>query len=346
MARRFPMMFVALPATPAVETVVKLRRDTVRVALFVGGVAVATCILTLGAVPYPTHEKQWSIGIYSGPSPLDLRAPDALANPVLTALDVTDVPAEFVADPFMIREPPTWYMFFEVFNEHSRRGEIGVATSSDALHWRYGGIVLAEPFHLSYPHVFAFDSQYYMIPESGEARSIRLYKAEHFPTEWKLAATLVAGGTFVDSSIVRYDSTWFLFTEARPSVNDTLALYYADTLAGPWHEHPQSPIVSNGPHISRPAGRIVASNGKLFRYAQDDSPSYGTQVFAFEITDLTTASYGERPVGHFPIVGPGRDGWNAKGMHHVDAHQLDEHAWIACVDGAQRHWAIRFYSWR
>ena len=278
--------------------------------------------------------------------PSTLHAPRTFLNPVLSARDVADVPAKFVADPFMIRKDSTWYMFFEVLNTNSRRGEIGVATSSDALHWSYGRIVLAEPFHLSYPYVFAFENQYYMIPESGEARSIRLYKSEDFPTKWVLTATLLAGSAFADSSVVRHDDTWFLFTETAPYVNDTLGLYYADTLAGPWHEHPKSPIVANDPHISRPAGRVLTANGKLFRYAQDDSPNYGTQVFAFEITELTTATYQERPVSELPILSPGGDGWNAKGMHHVDAHQVDENAWIACVDGAQGDWALRFYSWR
>ena len=324
----------------------KLRTNTARVALLLSGVAAAVSILKLGAVPFVTREKRWSIGIYSGPSPFALHAADTVVNPVLSALDVTDVPAKFVADPFMIRKDPAWYMFFEVLNEKSRHGEIGFATSRDALHWRYGGIVLTEPFHLSYPYVFAVDNQYYMIPESGEARSIRLYTSQDFPTRWTLAATLVDGVAFVDSSVVQYERTWFLFTETRPSADDTLGLYYADMLAGPWREHPQSPIVTHDAHTSRPAGRVVVLNGKLFRYAQDDAPSYGARVFAFEITDLTRTSYRERPVGEFPIVAASGDGWNAAGMHHVDAHALGENAWIACVDGAQRHWAIRWYSWQ
>lgn len=323
----------------------KLSRNSVGVALLVGSVATAAAILKLGALPYPTREKQWAIGIYAGASPLELLAPGSVTNPVLTALDVTDVPAKFVADPFMIRTAPAWYMFFEVFNERSRRGEIGVATSSDALHWRYGGIVLAEPFHLSYPYVFTFGDQHFMIPESGEARAIRLYKAEDFPRRWTLAATLVSGAAFVDSSIVRHQNEWYLFTETRPSINDTLALYYADSLTGPWHEHPQSPIVSNDAHTSRPAGRIVTANGKLFRYTQDDAPSYGIQVVAFEVTELTTASYKERPVGRVPVIGATGSGWNASAMHHIDAHELDEKNWIASVDGARRRWTVRFYSW-
>lgn len=323
----------------------KSGKTAVRGGLVLGGVVIAALVLRFGAVPYVTLEKQWSIGMYAGPSPFELHATNTVLNPVFSASDVTDVPAKFVADPFMIKKDSTWYMFFEILNANTRRGEIGFARSRDALHWTYGRSVLVEPFHLSYPYVFAVENQYYMIPESGAARAIRLYKAEDFPTQWMFVATLVSGSTFADSSIVQHDGRWFLFTETRPYVNDTLGLYFADALDGPWREHPKSPIVANNPHISRPAGRILASNGKLFRYAQDDSPNYGTQVFAFEITDLTTTTYEERPVSAFPILAPSGKGWNAKGMHQVDAHPLDDNDWIACVDGAQRNWALRFYSW-
>ncbi|MCK4323273.1 MAG: hypothetical protein KAW89_01990, partial [Armatimonadetes bacterium] len=60
----------------------------------------------------PTHV--WSVGIYTGTSPFGLRPSDQVQQPVLSRADVTDVPAAFVADPFMVREASTWYMFFEV----------------------------------------------------------------------------------------------------------------------------------------------------------------------------------------------------------------------------------------
>jgi hypothetical protein len=37
--------------------------------------------------------QAWSIGIYTGPSPFELRADVGIRNPVLTSADVSDVPA-------------------------------------------------------------------------------------------------------------------------------------------------------------------------------------------------------------------------------------------------------------
>jgi hypothetical protein len=115
------------------------------------------------------NEAVWSIGVYRGGSPLRLGPPAGARNPVLTRDDVSDVPAAFVADPFLIRVDGKWHMFFEVMNWLTRLGEIGHAVSDDGVTWAYQQIVLSEPFHLSYPYVFEWKGDYFMIPESYQA---------------------------------------------------------------------------------------------------------------------------------------------------------------------------------
>ncbi|MBW4501665.1 MAG: family 43 glycosylhydrolase [Scytonema hyalinum WJT4-NPBG1] len=287
--------------------------------------------LPLGAL---TKKERWSIGIYTGKSPVDLDAPKEIKNPVLTRRNVSDVRAGFVADPFMIKVDSTWFMFFEVLNQQTRRGEIGLATSEDTVNWKYEKIVLAEPFHLSYPYVFEWMNEYYMIPESHQANSIRLYKASKFPTEWSFVGNIKSGASFLDASIFRHADKWWLFTETNPQHNfDTLRLYYADELLGSWIEHPKSPIISGNAHIARPGGRVLVMNDKIIRYTQDCQPDYGTQLRAFEITELTTTSYQEREINQNLVIKPTGVGWNGAGMHHIDPHLIDEEQWIACVDG-------------
>lgn len=275
----------------------------------------------------------WSIGIYLGDSPCSLKPSEEIQNPVLSAADVCDVAAVFVADPFMIKVQEVWHMFFEVMGK-TGKGQIGWATSLNARHWEYQRIVLAEPFHLSYPYVFEWQSEYYMIPESHQTRSVRLYRAARFPEEWIFVKTLVSGLPFSDSSIFRYEQRWWLFTETGSDYRcDTLRLFYADELWGPWLEHPSSPIVEGNPHTARPAGRVLALPDRIIRYAQDCFPVYGTQVRAYEITTLNPATYQERGLGPLPVLTGSGVGWNACGMHHVDPHCWEGGGWIACVDG-------------
>lgn len=287
--------------------------------------------------PQPRNKGLWSIGVFTGPSPLALRPDAAIPCPAIRREDVTDVPASFVADPFMLRHEGTWHLFFEVLNRRNGRGEIGLATSTDLSTWTYQRIVLAESFHLSYPFVFEWEGACYMIPESHQARSIRLYRADPFPTGWTLVATLLEGQAFSDATLFRHERRWWLFTEtSEPRRHDTLRLFHSDDLLGAWTEHSASPLVSGNPLVARPAGRVVATDGALLRFAQACAPRYGVSVNAFEITTLTTTAYAERPVAENPVLGGSgvAGAWNASRMHHVDAHQFAPGRWVAAVDGA------------
>jgi hypothetical protein len=276
---------------------------------------------------------RFAIGIYSGSSPFALSPHGGATNPVLTRDAVTDVSAVMVADPFMVQDGGLWYMFFEVLNWRANKGEIGLATSQDAVEWQYQGIVLAERFHLSYPHVFEWRGEYYMIPESHQDHSVRLYQARKFPTDWVYTSPLLSNHDTADTSVFRFDEQWWMFTSSK---SESLSLYHATDLPGPWREHPASPIVRSDNRIARPAGRVLVEGKRIIRYAQNCQPAYGSQVLAFEVTQLTSSAYSERPHPGNPVLSGSGTGWNARGMHHADVHRVGNQTWLACVDGWDR----------
>jgi len=288
-------------------------------------------------IPSVADYDVWAIGIYTGCSLGDLHPAPEVKNPVLSRDDVHDVPAVFVADPFVVEQDNNWFMFFEVLNWRANKGEIGLATSTDGLQWQYEQRVLVELFHLSYPYVFEHDGQHYMIPEARQSGAVRLYRAVEFPVRWSFVTTLIKSDSLVDTSLFLNDGRWWLLAGHTAGVNhDTLRLYFAEALTGPWFEHPASPIVTGNPHAARPAGRIVVADSRVYRFAQNCRPHYGTDVRAFEIMELTTTTYREIAVGTNPVLGPSGLGWNAFGMHHIDAHRLANGAWLAYVDGWMR----------
>lgn len=275
----------------------------------------------------------WSIGIYSGESPFQLAAPRGTRNPVLTRDNINDVSAKFVADPFMIMVDGVWHMFFEVLNQQTNKGEIGLATSDTGHAWVYRQIVLTEPFHLSYPYVFAWNDEYYMTPETLGAKAVSLYKATEFPLRWSWVGYLIHGA-FADPSVFQYDGRWWMFACSTPYQHDTLRLYVADEITGTWREHPASPIIQSNKCKARPAGRVLVLGDTIIRFAQDCVPAYGTQLRAFEISELTPNSYAEKENLNSPVLKASGNGWNRAAMHHIDAHLLESGGWIACVDGS------------
>jgi glycosyl hydrolase family 43 len=276
--------------------------------------------------------KVWSIGIYVGSSPTQLYCPSTLDQGILRAADVLDIDAVFVADPFMTQSDGCWYLFFEVFDAVKRRGSIGLATSRDLWQWSYQKVVLREQFHLSYPHVFESDGDYYMVVETLNRGCVSLYRADSFPNAWSFVGPLVSGD-YADPSIFWHDSKWWLFVCGSPYRHDVLRLFSAESLEGRWREHPASPIIAQDARSARPAGRVIYFDGKFIRYAQDCFPTYGSRVRAFAIDVLTDDEYAEHEVPHSPVLRPGAGTWNQGGMHHVDAHCISAGHWVACVDG-------------
>ena len=299
-------------------------------AVLAGAMAFAWFVGAKRGVPFVDTVDYWTISVYKGSSPLKLSGA-GIDNPVLTAADVTDIPANFVADPFMFKEKGVWHMFFEILNANTGQGDIGLATSTDALTWTYKQVVLDEKFHLSYPQVFKWQGQHYMLPESCNDKSVRLYKATEFPTKWQLVKKLLDGPRLVDASIIRYENRWWIF--ASTLSNDTLLLYHSENLMGPYVKHTQNPVVSGSADVVRPGGRFILYNGKPMRFAQDDEIQYGNRVFAFEIEELTPTTYSERPLGNEALFKASGSGWNADGMHHIDAHEEAPGKWLAVLDG-------------
>lgn len=280
----------------------------------------------------------WSSVAYP-PYPL---IPDGIVNPVLTAREVNNTVASFVADPFIFSENGNWYLFFEVLVSQGH-GVIGLAVSSNGFNWTYRGIVLNDPFHHSYPSVFKWHGSYYMTPSSYTTRSVRLYRAMSFPYNWSYVTTLVSGRAFVDPTIFRYNNLWWMFV--GDTSNSNCYLYYSSNLTDPtaWIQHPKSPIVSGDASKARPGGRAIVCNNNVIRFAQKCDITYGEAVRAFKVDSLTTTDYAEHEVYESPVIEKSGSGWNTNGMHTVDPWWIGDR-WLVAVDGKVGGvWSIGIY---
>lgn len=289
---------------------------------------------------------QWAIGVYEGPTPTALHPSPGVRQPVLTGDDIRDVDAAFVADPFAVRRDDGWYLFMEILDRDSGRGVIGYAHSEDFRKWEYGGVVLREPQHLSYPCVVAGDGgELCMIPETSSAEEVCLYSAGSFPERWEKVGVLLQGLPYSDATPLKHNGHWYLFVETQTGrYLNTLRLYHASRLEGPWTAHPASPLYEEQANLARPAGPVVRVGDDLVRFSQDCYPRYGTAVRATRILELSPETFEEVEVSDGPVIGATDRGWNGLGMHHVDAHAEDGR-WIAVVDGLSRaHVSLGWYG--
>lgn len=61
---------------------------------------------------------------------------------------------------------------------------------------------LQEDFHLSFPTVFDWNGETWMIPETGSDHSLRIYRCKNFPAEWELVQRFAVDAELCDTILV------------------------------------------------------------------------------------------------------------------------------------------------
>jgi hypothetical protein len=179
-----------------------------------------------------------------------------------------------------------------------------------------------------------------MLPESSEAKEIRLYPANEFPRGWEKVQA-VAKGTYTDPTIVEHYGYWWIFARGDPRFNADLRRFCSKSLRGEWSEHPMSPVVRSNADLARPWGVVVREAGKRFRVAQDCWPKYGASLSAVEIIEMTTKRYSESRTPT-PLFRGARESWNDNGVHQLFTAQLPDGSWLGAVDGMHTR---RYFGW-
>ncbi len=205
----------------------------------------------------------------------------------------------FWADPFPTKVDDKYFIFFEEYTYKSDKAHISVIELNKNGTIQGPLKVLEREYHLSYPFIFEWQGNHYMIPETGAKKTIELYRCHSFPTKWELEKVLMENVRAVDTTLAEMDGLWWMFVNiAADEVSynyDELHLFYAASPMGPWKPHKRNPVVSDVRH-ARPAGRLFRWNNELYRPAQDCSKHYGYAISINKITHHSLDEYQEEEV--------------------------------------------------
>jgi hypothetical protein len=186
------------------------------------------------------------------------------------------------ADPFPIEHNGTLYIFAEIFDYLKRRGRIGYTRLIEGK-WQPWKIVIDEPFHMSYPNVFEFKGDIYMVPETSADRSLRLYKAVDFPDQWKLEKVIEQDVAFVDTTFIFRDSEILALTtdvSNYPAQVDLLL-----TLDLEWNILSKTVIRETHTEFSRCAGNMISMKNRSIRVSQNCDGHYGKGLIFSELDE-------------------------------------------------------------
>lgn len=213
-----------------------------------------------------------------------------------------DTPPDRIwADPFPVSRDGRHYVLFEEKLDIEPYGHISVMELSPSGPVGQPRTVLVRPHHLSYPFVFDWEGETYMMPESHDTGRLEVFRAVRFPDEWELVK-VVLNEALADATIAEIDGTWWMFAarQAAPLLDcDELVLYHAPTPLGPWTPHAANPVLSDV-RTARPAGRLYRTAEGWIRPAQDGVRGYGHSMRLMRIVKLTPEDYKEELVQVLP----------------------------------------------
>lgn len=197
----------------------------------------------------------------------------------------------WAADPFIISAGGKEYLFFEMFDRLKSKGLIGYREINGD---KIGKMKIAYEanHHLSFPFIFKYENEYYIMPEYSEGKELFALKATHFPDKWEKVEGWMKGKRLVDSALLNHERETYLLTQDLGSVYTSEELSIFIRKGEEWLPHKENPVVKSLAN-SRLAGKTFFEKNQLIRVAQDCQDGYGTKLHFNNIMKLSEDEYEE-----------------------------------------------------
>jgi len=231
---------------------------------------------------------------------------------------IKNPPNHFFADPFVIKKQGRTICYVEDYSYKKGIGCISAIELLDGKNYKLLGPIIEEEFHMSFPYIFEYDDELYMVPETSSVNSIRLYKCIEFPLKWEYQKDIMTNIKAVDSIVFEHNKKWWLLNNTSGSL-ELMAYYSESPISENWTAHTQNPL-SFDSLSSRNGGILDIGNSLPIRCRQKQGfNAYGTGLSLAKITELSPRTYNEEKISDisadfFP---------NIKGFHHM--HSNDEY---------------------
>lgn len=291
-------------------------------------VAVALFISNYRYSFFPVQGGGWSVGYQELISPLEEWKPRRSQILTFEWLDEqTSKNTRFLADPFVVFENGEYFIFFE--HQAEGNANIGLMRSRKTKDFAYEGEVLEEEFHLSFPQVFKYKDDFYMLPETRQTGHVLLYRAEEFPFSWKVQDTLIKNVSLQDPAILIEDP---LFLISGREDDLTQYVYTADSLDGHWKK--DNRFKPRKGDETRAGGNFFKFEDAWFIPFQKNTEGYGTGISLYELHIEEDKIEFKKKKDSF-LVKSDSIKWFNKGMHHISVIKTSE-KYFCVFDGDRK----------
>lgn len=200
----------------------------------------------------------------------------------------------WIADPFIFEDKDVTYLFYEAYDLIKCKGVIAYSILNDNFVATTPKVVIEEDYHLSFPFIFIKDNHIYIMPESCNDDSLKVYKALSFPDIWKedysvLEDIYCSDSVFFEFKEKRYLSIFEQFrnppSEKKHYCWGIHSIYKLDK-SGILRKLPAS-VTQEGDYGIRNAGAFFKCGNNLIRVGQNSTDDvYGKGMVFFRIDSV------------------------------------------------------------
>lgn len=201
-----------------------------------------------------------------------------------------------IADPFLYEADGEHYLFVELYDNKKNIAGIGCYQFIDRVPV-FKGKIIENSYHMSYPCVFSYKGQHYMIPETSANQTVELYRAEDFPMKWKKVSNLITGERYVDTSVVKQGDSYFAVSYKKNEHGWSLDAFSLDMENNQMTKLGSKTYKTN---TGRPGGGFICGEN-LERPAQNCASKYGENLIIYKIDQLDGIGYEEHEVGKVTV---------------------------------------------
>lgn len=237
------------------------------------------------------YADRWNIG-YCNQTVEDLISQKRIGNISWLTEDPT---ADYSADPFVLAKDNNVYVYYEYLNFLQGKGKIYFIKNFQFANKKQVSGLPNSNVHLSYPYIFKDEGQHYCIPESADENEVALYRFN--PGNYQKLCkqrVLISGNAFVDTSMIKFDNYYWLFTSIRKNPQQLL-IYYAQTLLDEFKPHKLNPLITSNSNF-RNAGAMFIYNKELYRPTQNLEVRYGGSIMINKILKLSQTEFIDQPL--------------------------------------------------
>lgn len=184
----------------------------------------------------------------------------------------------WVADPMVFTYQNHTYIFAELYDYIRCRGILGYSQYDGKKFGKWKPIII-ENWHLSYPLIFEYDNNIYIMPESGANKSLDLYKAVDFPDKWEKVKNIINDVNWADTTIYETCGGFEGYTQLIDNENVKSQKIKLDKSFNIISVEDET--IYHKKECIRSGGRLFTKGNMTIRVCQDCREDYGRGLYFY-----------------------------------------------------------------